>query len=194
MAETENHTHHNENDNTPLWAFVDFLKRCSNHLTATAPNETIREGAACFSESLVTVRPKPFAPSRVPLVDCIDQLDRNTLVDDLIPLADSLPWIPSFRTTDQGRELALVYIHDMLELGPLQLGFILVGADCVFPEHQHKPQELYLVLSGTAQWRYGGNPDYQPVAPLHSLYNHPMDLHGVKTAEQPLLALYALWP
>ncbi len=62
-----------------------------------------------------------------------------------------------------------------------------------YPEHNHPPPELYLTLSGTAEWRYGGCESYRTVSAGNLLYNNPHDLHGVRAGDTPLLALYLLW-
>jgi quercetin dioxygenase-like cupin family protein len=49
------------------------------------------------------------------------------------------------------------------------------------------------VLSGTASWLYGGHESYREQKPGDIIYNHPGDLHGMKTEKEPLLALYFLW-
>ncbi len=47
-------------------------------------------------------------------------------------------------------------------------------------------------LSGTASWLYGGEETYREQQPGDIIYNNPRDLHGIKTQNESLLALYLL--
>ena len=81
----------------------------------------------------------------------------------------------------------------MLKLEKIVAGLMFMTPNQIYPEHQHAPQEVYFVLSGTASWLYGGNEEYQQQKPGDVIYNHPHDLHGIKTQDESLLALYFLW-
>ena len=72
----------------------------------------------------------------------------------------------------------------------LAVGFLLLGPDVAYPLHSHEAEEIYLVLSGTAAWRRGGEPwrDEAPGALIHHPSRAP---HAMRTEREPLLALYA---
>lgn len=90
--------------------------------------------------------------------------------------------------------MALASINDVLDLGSVTCGLMYIGESFRYPEHEHEPQELYLVLTGNASWRYGGNDDYRALAAGSIVYNPPWVRHGVIAKENPLVALYVLWP
>ncbi len=73
----------------------------------------------------------------------------------------------------------------------LACGFLLLGPETTYPDHHHAAEEVYLVLSGTAFWRRGVEPwqERGPGAPVH---HAPSMSHAMRTAVEPLLALY-LW-
>jgi hypothetical protein len=70
-------------------------------------------------------------------------------------------------------------------------GFLVLGPHTRYPRHRHAAEEIYLPLSGTAQWQQGdGNWRRRaPGALIHHLSEEP---HAMHTADAPLLALY-LW-
>ena len=73
----------------------------------------------------------------------------------------------------------------------LACGFLLLGPAVEYPSHHHPAEEIYLVLSGTADWRRGDEPWMQ--RPPGALVHHPPDMrHAMRTGDAPLLALY-LW-
>lgn len=73
----------------------------------------------------------------------------------------------------------------------LAAGFLILGPGIVYPDHHHVAEELYVPLSGAADWRKGGGGFMRRAAGevIHhpSMVNHAMRTHG-----EPLIALY-LW-
>jgi len=69
------------------------------------------------------------------------------------------------------------------------LGLTLIAPATHYPLHAHPAIELYLVLAGTAEWRIAGAP-FAP-RPPGALILHPTGVaHAMRTAAEPLLALY----
>ena len=182
-----------------------FLGRCSVELTAQAttssvaeaPNPSasqIAEGAAAFSEALERSTALDFEPAWLPSLDTVTAVDDTDLALAFVEVAPLLPWVPTFRSTDDGHDFALAPLTSVRDLGDLNVGLMYVRPGAQYPLHQHPPQELYLTLSGQARWRYGGNTDFRSLGPKATLYNHPNDLHSAIAGETPLVALYVLWP
>jgi len=134
---------------------------------------------------------RPVVPTHVSVVD---QMTTNgpPLRDDLLALTSTLPWAPSPRVDDGGTGVALLDFGECLDLGTLTVGAMAVGPDNAYPEHDHPPLEMYLVLGGTAWWRHGGADDYVERRAGDLVINHPNDRHGVRTGEDALLAVYVL--
>jgi quercetin dioxygenase-like cupin family protein len=60
-----------------------------------------------------------------------------------------------------------------------------------YPDHHHPPEEIYVVLS-SGEWRQASDPWHEPgIGGL--VYNPPNIVHAMRSAEQPLLALWFLW-
>ena len=70
----------------------------------------------------------------------------------------------------------------------IRVGFTFMAPDIFYPLHDHPAVELYLVLSGHAQWTRGPTTTCQDpgMAVLHA----SMEPHAMETAAEPLLALY----
>lgn len=71
------------------------------------------------------------------------------------------------------------------------MGLLLLGPATHYPLHRHAAEEVYIVISGTAAWARGEAAE--ALRPPGSVIHHPPWMsHGMRTAEEPLLALY-LW-
>jgi mannose-6-phosphate isomerase-like protein (cupin superfamily) len=73
----------------------------------------------------------------------------------------------------------------------LSLGLLLLGPRLTYPDHVHPATEIYVVLSGHAQWRQGGR-SWQARAPASVITHASMEPHAMRTGDEPLLAAY-LW-
>ncbi len=78
--------------------------------------------------------------------------------------------------------------------GPLdapecRVGFTLVAPETFYPLHAHPAVELYLVLSGTAEWTTPGGGRMVP--PGGFVLHRSNEPHAMRTFAEPLLALYA---
>ena len=189
------------------------LAECAEALTAAAetsasPNANlIRQGAARFAEAVATAPDLPVAASLVPVLESRAELGQGPadlpIARSIAAAADLFPWSASSRGTDGGTEIALGLLDQVVDFGTFSLntsegsglivGLAYVGAHCVYPEHNHAPQELYLVISGQSRWRFGGSAEYVTLAPGDTLYNNPRDIHGLVAGDAPVLALYVLW-
>ena len=74
--------------------------------------------------------------------------------------------------------------HDLI------VGVTLMRPNVAYPDHQHEPEELYLVLS-EGLWRQANGPWHTPG--IGNLVYNPTDVfHGMKSVDAPLLALWCL--
>lgn len=73
----------------------------------------------------------------------------------------------------------------------LAAGFLILGPQTAYPRHAHPAEEIYLPLSGSAQWwKEGGG--WCEMAPLTLIHHESDQAHAMSTADKPMLALY-LW-
>jgi hypothetical protein len=73
----------------------------------------------------------------------------------------------------------------------IALGLLLLGPGLTYPEHLHPATEIYVVLSGHAQWRQGNRP-WRQRRPESVIEHASMEPHAMRTGAEPLLAAY-LW-
>ena len=71
----------------------------------------------------------------------------------------------------------------------LACGLLLLGPEILYPSHDHSAEELYVPLSGTAEWQAGGAP-FALRAPGEPILHRGGEAHAMRTLESPLLALY----
>jgi hypothetical protein len=70
------------------------------------------------------------------------------------------------------------------------LGVTLMAPDVRYPDHDHPPEEVYLVLS-EGEWRQGSAPWFTPGIG-GSLYNEPGITHAMRSSTVPLFAFWVL--
>jgi quercetin dioxygenase-like cupin family protein len=73
----------------------------------------------------------------------------------------------------------------------LAVGLLMLGPDVVYPSHSHDAEEVYLPLSGRAAWQRGAE-GWRERAPGEVIHHASGVPHAMRTASEPLLALY-LW-
>jgi hypothetical protein len=71
------------------------------------------------------------------------------------------------------------------------IGASLLAPDVRYPDHNHEPEEVYLVLS-PGRFQHGDSGWFEP-GPGGTLYNRPNIKHAMASDEAPLLALWCLW-
>jgi quercetin dioxygenase-like cupin family protein len=91
-----------------------------------------------------------------------------------------------------GHANATVIGSEGLEIrSDVRIGVSLLAPHIRYPDHQHPPEEIYVVLSD-GQWRQASDPWHAPgIGGL--VYNPPNIVHAMRSAQQPLLALWFLW-
>lgn len=81
--------------------------------------------------------------------------------------------------------------HGFERRNDVVVGVSLMAPRVRYPDHQHPPEEFYVVLS-PGQWRQGDGPWYEP-GPGGVVYHPPGMLHAMRSGQSPLLALWFLW-
>lgn len=69
-------------------------------------------------------------------------------------------------------------------------GFYFQPPHYFYPRHQHRAEELYLTLSGTAEWFADGAPPHR-AAPLAFIHHQSEQPHACRTEAAPLLAFWS---
>ncbi|WP_288950213.1 dimethylsulfonioproprionate lyase family protein [uncultured Paracoccus sp.] len=146
------------------------------------------------------------APLRLPVVDIwlaealnrqIEDRDLTSLLQAVRRLAPLLCWRRRTRDATASPGFAENHANAML-LGPggieerrdIWLGLSLLAPGTRYPDHQHMPEETYLVLS-PGSFRKPGRNWFQPGIG-GSFYVPPNAIHAMRSEDEPLLALWAL--
>ena len=75
--------------------------------------------------------------------------------------------------------------------GHVSLGVSLVAPNIRYPDHDHPPEETYLVLT-EGEFFHGDSGWFTPGVG-GTFHNTPMILHAMRTHNAPLFAVWALW-
>ncbi len=112
-------------------------------------------------------------------------------------LEPALTWRRSPRTAglgaafENGYASAIVVGADGLERrDDVRIGISLMAPELRYPDHDHPPEEIYLVLSG-GEWRQA---DGAWIAPGRGgiVHNPPHIVHAMRSTDAPLLAIWFL--
>jgi hypothetical protein len=161
--------------------------------------------AADFTGSIDWAMPlRPAEPKGLP---CLRHLDRLTasageterrLVDVLSRHRDSFRWGQTYSTADFSQHfinnygwMELFGTRGHFDNQVVAGGFLILGPKIEYPDHHHVAEELYVPLAGNAEWRKGDGA-FLPRAAGEVIHHPSRGNHAMRTAAEPLLALY-LW-
>lgn len=146
---------------------------------------------------------RPIIPSSVPVLRYLHLARQQSadfgvaFVATLVRSAAHLAWRRSYSTETTSAEFQdnygwteLVGLSGPLPSEHLACGVLLLGPHTRYPAHHHEAEEIYVPLSGTAEWL---QPDGHFVsrAPGSVIYHASNQVHAMRTGADPLLALYA---
>lgn len=83
----------------------------------------------------------------------------------------------------------LIGLRGPIASDAVAVGFLLLGPGVEYPPHAHEAVEVYLPLSGTAEWLRGDGP-FAPVAPGVAIRHPSWMPHAMRTEAEPLVAAY----
>ncbi len=189
-----------------LQAFLDTLQTalCGAVASDTAAGRMIDR---VFAALTAPATPGPVAPTSLPTNDHLDTALENAATASpavarhaaaLGTLAPQLGWHrrvgaeqvgPAF---NDGHANAVVIGRGGLEpRADVLIGISLLAPTVAYPEHQHPPEEVYLVLS-PGEWRQDDDPWHAPGLG-GTVHNRPGIRHAMRAGAAPLLATWCLW-
>ncbi|PAQ00011.1 dimethylsulfoniopropionate lyase [Mesorhizobium mediterraneum] len=180
--------------------FDELLKRFHAYLE-TFNNALVRDAVARIGWAMPA---RPLEPH--PLA-CLRQLDRivelaaanaQPLVRLVAERRGELHWGQTYGEADFGK--TFIDNYGWLEVfgtrghfvnDEVAAGLLILGPDIVYPDHHHVAEEIYIPLTGGAEWRMGGGEFRRREA--GEVIHHASDVsHAMRTGKEPLLALY-IW-
>ena len=187
----------------PVQSLVHAVRESLLALTLEEPSLVEERQAILGSWTNLQPVVPAATPRRLPACRHLDNTIANglegpcgPLVAAIEPLLDALQWRygypPDSRWPDLAERIAFAPIiggQGMQNDDHARLGLTLIAPETHYPNHSHPAIETYLVLSGTADWRVEGKPfERQPPG---TLILHRSGIgHAMRTAAEPLLALY----
>jgi hypothetical protein len=179
----------------------DDLLAAFHAVLVSVDKDLVRDAATGIDWSMPA---RPLAPH--PL-SCLRHLDRvaEIAADFARPLArllvehrQSLSWGQTYTEADFGT--VFIQNYGWLEVfgtrGPfvndtVAGGVLLLGPNLLYPDHHHIAEEIYIPLTGGAEWRMGEGAFR--VHEAGEVIHHTSNVsHAMRTGSDPLLALY-LW-
>ena len=164
-------------------------------------DDDIGQEAAKFVAREIPAPSGTFEKSDSPLIRWIEDSAKHgssetaNLLKALKPALPFLPWKynyePRTDMPDLGNRMGWGEI-----LGPeapyhdehFCFGFTLLGKNTFYPAHYHPATELYVVLSGHAEWTLDGVSKVR--GPAEFILHPSNHVHSMQTRDEPLLALY----
>jgi hypothetical protein len=122
------------------------------------------------------------------------------LAESFAAALDELRWSQNagYDEASVGRELLDSYAYACIS-GPDCLqrcesplaGYILLGPNFEYPDHNHAPREVYLVLTPGTRWSLDSG-EWFDVEVGDLIVHEPWQMHATRTGEHPFLA-FAAW-
>ena len=180
--------------------FDELLERFHAYL-ASVDDTLVRDAVARIAWDMSV---RALEPHRL---GCLRHLDRavelaslaaKPLVQWLAEHRDDLCWGQTYGEADFGK--AFIDNYGWLEMfgtrghfanDDVAAGLLILGPDIVYPDHHHVAEEIYIPLTGGTEWRMGEGGFRRRAA--GEVVHHASNVnHAMRTAEEPLLALY-IW-
>jgi quercetin dioxygenase-like cupin family protein len=165
----------------------------------------VAQGVAPFlADWPQTYLPRAVMPSHLPVLRWLPQIGGDPaafgidLVAAVCRAAPSMVWRQTYSAKDLDAAFLDNYgwsevlgVSGPLAAGRIACGLLILGPSTHYPRHRHEAEEIYLPLSGTAEWQQGDAPwrKRSPGTVIHHARHEP---HAMRTGAAPLLAVY-LW-
>ena len=164
-------------------------------------DDDIGQEAAKFVAREIPAPSGTFEKSDSPLIRWIEESAKhgNSETANLLKaLKPALPFFSFFYNYEQSPDMAdwrsqMGWRELLVPGAPYHdehfcFGFTLLGKNTLYPAHYHPATELYVVLSGHAEWTLDG---VSKVRGPGEFILHPSNhVHSMRTSDEPLLALY----
>ena len=169
---------------TPINSDIEPLLsalRCASIETGVAAND----GIPALDHLPFAIRNAQKGPPKIrALANCLQEI------------AGELTWYqrqqPALSDFMRGHANAFIIGPNGLEKrSDIVVGVSLLAPGIEYPDHNHPPEELYVVMSD-GEWRQNNNPWQAPG--LGGLVCNPANItHSMRSGPKPLLAVWCLW-
>jgi len=177
--------------------YQQFLEQAAETYARTGHPLAGRLGAPLLAAGGKSAEP---VEADIPAPDCLPAAlaspAAHPIVEAIAAFGTDLPWqvAPSLqsdpRTCDRHAFVELVGPDGLAISDELRFGLYLQAPDTLYPPHRHAAEELYFVVSGTAEWQKDDAP-FAPREPGTLIHHVPWQDHATTTHGEPLLAMWA---
>lgn len=190
----------------PLQSFIDTARAAFGELASDPRSRQAVE--LVFSALQVPAAQRPASGSRLPVCSNLTRAlavqTSDTTLRDLLERFDAIEPLLEWRqrTANDGSASAnfaeghanatIVGPGGLEDRQDVWLGASLLAPNVRYPDHDHPPEEVYLVLS-PGEFQQAEGPWFAPGIG-GSFYNTPNIKHAMRSHEEPLLAFWVLRP
>ncbi|WP_426037721.1 dimethylsulfonioproprionate lyase family protein [Cypionkella sp. TWP1-2-1b2] len=165
----------------------------------------VPEAAAFLADWPAVTERREIVAGTLPVCDWIPELQAETgpvdtavVVAQLQQVAADLSWRQTYGAGDFGAAFLRGYgwsefigLRGPVPSARIACGVLLLAPGISYPSHAHAAEEVYLPISGVAEWQMGVGAFVQ--VPVGQAIHHPSwTPHAMRSGDQPLAALY-LW-
>lgn len=185
----------------------NFLEAAKKAYGRYAGEGRTRASLDTIFQRLETPVPARAGPgSRLPVCGCLDDVfsadfeapDLSTLIAAFRTIEPRLRWYrratwnetASANFPDGHANTMIFGPQGLEEHSGLMLGVSLLGPQVRYPDHDHAPEETYLVMT-EGEFRHGESDWFTPGVG-GSFYNSPGIGHAMRSGDKPLFAFWAL--
>jgi mannose-6-phosphate isomerase-like protein (cupin superfamily) len=137
-------------------------------------------------------------PVHLPVCRWLPAMAGTGAMTEIQRAAPGLAWRQTYGAGDFGADFLASYgwsefigLRGPVASEAIACGVLLLGPHVTYPSHAHQAEEVYLPISGVAEWQRG-KASFAPV-PVGQAIHHPSWVpHAMRTGSEPLAALY-LW-
>jgi len=137
-------------------------------------------------------------PAQLPVCRWLDGMADAGVMGAVKAAAGRLQWRQTYGAADFGADFLQGYgwaefigLRGPVPSERIACGVLLLGPGVVYPAHAHQAEEVYLPISGVAQWQRGDAP-FARVPVGQAVHHLPWMAHAMRVDTAPLAALY-LW-
>jgi len=121
------------------------------------------------------------------------------LADALAGISPQLAWSQRPNGADDDAEFknrhanaVVVGVNGLEQLNDIRIGISVLAPKTRYPDHRHPPEEIYTVLS-PGEWKQGVDGPWRSPGIGGFVHNTPNIVHGMRSKDVPLLAVWCLW-
>ncbi|MEO8243916.1 MAG: dimethylsulfonioproprionate lyase family protein [bacterium] len=150
---------------------------------------------ADWSESGVS---RVLEPVQLPVCRWLEGMEARGVVGAIRAASMRLQWRQTYGAADFGAGFLDEYgwsefvgLRGPVASERIACGVLLLGPGVIYPAHAHAAEEVYLPISGVAEWQRG-DAGFASVPVGQAVHHAPWMPHAMRVGAEPLAALY-LW-